>query len=150
MPQYGLHRSQRVKGKKRVETLFASGRSGFSHPFRYVFTVRDAASAPTAADAPSAKAQSPAKTPGRPPVKAGVALLASVPKRNHKRAVMRNRLKRRTREAFRMLKGPLGAAAEERSLGVDIALLYVGKEEHDFKTIEHAVRKILGDIQKSI
>ena len=66
-----------------------------------------------------------AKEPGR--------LLVSVPKRFFKRAVKRNLLKRRIREAYRVRKIP----------GVDILLQYNSQELTDFAVIEAEVSTIL-------
>lgn len=76
----------------------------------------------------------------------GVSVLVSVSKRYHKRAVRRNLLKRRIREAFRTCGGPLREAAERRGVQIDIALLYSTKEVLDYTKIGDAVEKILARI----
>ena len=63
-------------------------------------------------------------------------MMVSVPKRNFKRAVKRNLLKRRVREAFRLNRSMLGGA------GIDILFVYSGKEILDYAAIESAVRAI--------
>lgn len=77
----------------------------------------------------------------------GVRMMVLVPKRNHKRAVVRNLLKRRMREAYRLHKELLtvepgeGRAAVE---GVDMAFSYVAKGEPlDYRTVERAMITIL-------
>lgn len=64
----------------------------------------------------------------------------SVPKRSFKRAVKRNLLKRRMREAFRLNSGRLG----ERKL--DIFVYYVGKTIEDYGRIEKSFVEILDDV----
>lgn len=64
----------------------------------------------------------------------------SVPKRSFKRAVKRNLLKRRMREAFRLNKSILG----EKSY--DIMFVYTGKEVEDFDKIAANVIAILTKI----
>lgn len=125
MKLHGLGKRERLRGKKRVEAVFASDKSGFCYPFRYIYRTEAAGEA-----------------------EAGVAVLVSVPKRNHKRAVVRNLLKRRTREAFRLRKNALGESAVQSGRIVEIALLYVAKEQLEFNRISHAVEKILGEIEK--
>ena len=65
-------------------------------------------------------------------------MLISVSKRNHKRAVVRNLLKRRTREAYRLHKAPLCEAT-----GLHLALVYASKNVEEYRVIEAAVQKII-------
>lgn len=117
-----LLKQERLSGRKRIGTLFSDGSSGFSYPFRYVFVISDDESC------------------------GGVSLLVSVPKKNHKRAVKRNKVKRRTREAFRLAKSDVSGMAAEDGKRVDMALIYVSKEIEEYRTIENAVGKILAEI----
>jgi len=67
-------------------------------------------------------------------------VLVSVPKRNFKKAVLRNRIKRLTREAYRLQKNPCSSQT-------CIAFLYVGKEVPDFSQAERAVGAILDKLR---
>lgn len=70
----------------------------------------------------------------RPDGAADNRMMVIVPKRNYKRAVDRNLLKRRMREAYRQNK---------TRIGVDVAFSYVAKgEPADYRTIEKAVISI--------
>lgn len=74
-------------------------------------------------------------------------VMVIAPKRNHKRAVARNLLKRRMREAYRLHKEMLDEAGEGSGLKVDLALSYVAKGEPlDYRTIERAVVSILNKL----
>ena len=64
----------------------------------------------------------------------------SVPKRNFKRAVKRNLLKRRVREAWRLNCVRLG----EKSL--DVFVYYVGKQVEEYERIEKSLVEILDDL----
>lgn len=66
-------------------------------------------------------------------------VLFSVSKRNFKRAVDRNLLKRRLREAYRTNKVIL----EETTNFKNIAFMYVAKEEISFQDIEKSMQKAL-------
>lgn len=75
-------------------------------------------------------------------------IMVIAPKRNHKRAVARNLLKRRMREAYRLHKQLLTIPEEgEGRVGVDIAFSYIAKGEPlDYRTIEKAVVAILNKL----
>jgi ribonuclease P protein component len=118
---HALPKSERLSSLTAVRRLFADGASGFVYPFRYM-VYKSESTTPT------------------------VEVLFSVPKRNHKRANKRNTLKRRMREAYRLNNNALHAAIKEHGKEVDIALVYSSKDLLPYKTIEHAVCKILAEI----
>lgn len=64
-------------------------------------------------------------------------ILTSVPKRYFKRAVKRNLLKRRIREAYRLNKEELP------QLGYLVMLVYTGTEVSDYQSIEAEVKAVL-------
>ena len=70
-------------------------------------------------------------------------LMVSVPKKFFKRAVKRNLLKRRMREAYRLQKELLTAT------GIDLLLAYSLPEVADFATLYAEVATILGRISSS-
>lgn len=84
------------------------------------------------------------------PIKPEAAVMVSVPKRLHKRANVRNLLKRRMREAYRLHKEPLRELCTQHHIRLSIGLLYSSGEIADFNTIENAVRKIILTIQESL
>ena len=118
---HALPKSERLSSLTAVRRLFTDGASGFVYPFRYMVF------------------KSESTTPS-------VEVLFSVPKRNHKRANKRNTLKRRMREAYRLNNDALHAAIKEHGMDVDIAFVYSTKDLLPYKTIEHAVRRILAEV----
>lgn len=120
MSDHSLPRTERLRSLGAVRRLFQSGESGFIFPFRYVWYAE--------ADAiPS------------------VEVLFSVPKKFHKRANKRNLLRRRTKEAYRLQKQLIGNGAPAN---LDLALIYSSKEVLSYKTISHAVRKVLESVSE--
>ena len=71
-------------------------------------------------------------------------LMVSVPKKFFKRAVKRNLLKRRMREAYRLQKELLGAT------GIDLLLAYSHPEVADFATLYAEVTEVLTKIQEKV
>lgn len=117
-PDCRLPRDERLRSKKAITRLFGQGRGGFVYPLRYVFV----------------------GSSGEVPDDEYPSVLVSVPKRNHKRANVRNLLKRRMREAYRLNKRTLPSVGGER---MPLAFLYAAAEVCDYATIDDAVRKIL-------
>lgn len=111
-------REQRLRSKRRIDALFGEGRGGFVYPIRYVVLSGDTA-------------------------EPEVSVLVSVPKRYHKRAYIRNRLKRRIREAYRLHKEPLRDWIRQRGKSLELALLYTTDQELDYRAIERAVVQVL-------
>lgn len=118
-----LPRSQRLRSLGAVRRIFTEGESGFVFPFRYVWY---------------------AETDSEQTVE----VLFSVPKKFHKRANKRNLLRRRTKEAFRLQK--LLLTETRTPVNLDLALIYSSKEELPYKTIAHAVRKILAAVSERL
>lgn len=118
-----LPRAERLSSMGALRRLFDEGESGFVYPFRYIFRIESEQSEVMAPE-----------------------VLFSVPKRYHKRANKRNLLRRRTKEAYRLNKSLL--LAQQR--GLDMALIYSAKEVVEYKRVENAVKKILGQIAQRL
>lgn len=120
-PARTLPRTQRLRSLGAVRRLFENGESGFIFPFRYVWFAE-------------------------PDTIRSVEVLFSVPKKFHKRANKRNILRRRTKEAYRLQKQLL--LDDGRCINLDMALIYSSKEVLPYKTIAHAVRRILESVSE--
>lgn len=143
MSDFTLPRSERLRSLKAIRRLFTEGRSGFVYPFRYMFLVDSAAS-----DAASDAMNDGVLEDNAVKDVAELEVMFSVPKKFHKRANKRNLLKRRMREAYRLN----NAVLREKALGksVDLALVYSTKDILSYKTIEHALRRIMGQISEHL
>lgn len=119
MSDCSLSRAERLRSLGAVRRLFESGESGFIFPFRYVWFAE-------------------------PDTEPTVEVLFSVPKKFHKRANRRNLLRRRTKEAYRLQKQRL--SDNGTPVNLDLALIYSSKEVLPYKTIAHAIQKILATV----
>jgi ribonuclease P protein component len=117
MPKNSLHRTERIKSRKLIASLFETGHKVHSNPLLLIWL-------PVASDVP---------------LKFGV----SVPKRRFRRAVDRNLIKRRLREAYRISKSDLISKLLDVDKSYALFVVYVGHEVVDFGTIEDAMKKLL-------
>lgn len=109
----GLPKKERICGKSVIGRLLAGGRYGFAGSLKYCWL------------APNGESVS--------------RVMVSVSKRLFKRAVKRNLLKRRLREAYRTRKGLLPA-------GVDLMLVYNTREILSTQELSVLVERALLDI----
>ncbi len=115
---YTFHKEERLCNKKFLTDLFHNGSSLILYPFRIVWLTK----------ALSTPAQ----------------VVINVPKRNFKRAVDRNLLKRRMREIYRLHKSEfLYSFLEYKSILLGIT--YVGKEISEYHYME---KKMLSAFEK--
>ena len=78
---------------------------------------------------------------------AAVQVMFSVPKKQFRKAVHRNLLKRRMREAFRLNKSILTGALSGKDKQLCIAFIFMGVKEETFQAIEYNMKQLLSDIQ---
>lgn len=110
-----LKKKERLSVGTDLSRLFASGRYGFTDGFRYCYRIGN--------ELPFNR------------------IVVSVPKKCFRRAVKRNLLKRRIREAYRLNKDLLPVNAEKG--GTDILFIYSSKDILDFNAVVLSVRNIL-------
>ena len=120
-----LRKTERLCGKKDIATLFSKGKWGATAHLRYCWASRCGDSAASRDTIPNR-------------------LLVSVSKRYFKRAVKRNLLKRRMREAYRLQKELLDCQ------GVDFLLSWTSKEVGDWTTVREEVAEALTRIGKAV
>lgn len=124
--QFTFSKKERLCGKTRIEKIFYSGDAFLSYPFRVIVLSRESESD---GEAPS--------------------LLISIPKKRLKKAVDRNRMKRLTREAYRLNKSILIESLTDDKT-VDIALIYVGDKLQPYAVVEKGVVRALCGISKRL
>ncbi|MEZ0608424.1 ribonuclease P protein component [Fibrella sp. WM1] len=144
-------KTERLTSKKLINRLFdRSAQTGsdavqsvYAHPFRVMFVLPGQASAanvPDPADVPGLEAadvdKAIANVPSPPPPQ----VLFSVPKRAFKKAVDRNLVRRRCREAYRLNKCILQKAAVSP---VAITFLYTAKVKISFDEIDKGMKLAL-------
>lgn len=113
-----LPKAERLSHQKRIDRLFAKGESFIAYPIRVVFCRREEADDDTP-----------------------VSILVSVSKRKFKRAVKRNRVKRLTREAYRLHKALFFELVGETGQPLDIAFLFLKDQLPDYPEIQKAIIK---------
>lgn len=117
-----LKKKERLSVGTDLSRLFASGRYCITDGFRYCYRIGN----------------------GLPFNR----IVVSVPKKCFRRAVKRNLLKRRIREAYRLNKNLLPVNAEKG--GTDIIFIYRTKDILDFGTIVLSVRNILENLAAKV
>jgi ribonuclease P protein component len=121
-------KAERLNSKKIINQLFEKGSektdSVFLYPFRVVYLTQQ-----------------------NPQIRL-VSIIISVSKRSFKKAVDRNLIKRRIREAYRLNKN-LIYKIESSIFPLNIAFVYVGKEILPFSSIESKMISVLEKIAKS-
>jgi len=79
-----------------------------------------------------------------------VRMTVVAPKKLLKKAVDRNLIKRRTREAYRLNKTGLCKKISEKGLHYDIIFLYQSEEVYGFHTIQQSVKILLYRLSEKI
>ena len=138
-----LPKSERLSGLTAVSALFERGKGLSSGCLRCKYIPRDRASAPLAPEEKYFSGQCPKNqfSSGNASLSHADAsrIVVSVPKRLFKRAVKRNLLKRRIREAYRHQKDLLSAP-------VDILFIYTAPEVLPYEVIYADMTAILQKI----
>ena len=124
---YTFKKEERLCNKRLLEQLFSSGSSFLCYPFRVSWLLASVA---------------------QPAV---VQVVFAVAKKRFKRAVDRNLIKRRTREAYRLHKGELiYKPLQDHHLQIILSINYIGKEINDFTLMDKKMVKLLNQLSEQI
>jgi ribonuclease P protein component len=116
-------KAERLSGKKNIEDLYQSGEVIFSYPYKVVW-----------------KKISLSDTPAK--------VVISVPKRSFKKAVDRNKIKRRIREAYRKNKKLLYDNIEDNKLF--LLFIYTPKTIEPFSVIEVKTKIVFQKLSEAV
>ena len=124
--QFTLGKEERLKSRKQIEQLFNEGKKISVTPFRilYLFFTPH--------------------TTSHSPLSFGI----GVSNKNFKRAVDRNRIKRLTREAWRLQKNELKEKMKTTGKHLNIFFIYTGKELPDYQLVKDKLAVALKKLEK--
>ena len=118
---FTLKKHEILRSKKNIQELFDSSSSFFLYPFKVYFLPK-----------PDLKATE---------------VLFSVSKKYFKKAVDRNLIRRRMREAYRLNKSILKTGQTE-SFSISMALIYISKFKLSFNDIEFKLKQVFVRLNK--
>lgn len=124
--QFRFHKEERLCSKVLLDEVFKNGEALFSFPFRILFY----------------ETKQTQKYPAQ--------VVFSVPKRNFKHAVTRNKIRRRIREAYRLNKHSLYKSLSDKKKQLAIAVIYTDKVIQNYTHIEKGIIKGLEKINSRL
>jgi ribonuclease P protein component len=139
-------RAEKLKSRKLIERVFREGKSFSVHPFRVFYLAMPPFPAVPPV-IPSTLSLSLHKTKTGPAVIPPLLAGFGATTRNFKRAVDRNRIKRLSREAYRLQKQALYDHLSAKNRSLAIFFIYTGKEVPDYGIV---TEKIAVALQKLI
>ena len=126
--QFTLGKNERLKSRKQIEQIFSDGKSFGVFPYKVFYT--------TANDQRSTINV----------LQFGI----GVSNRNFKKAVDRNKIKRLSREAWRLQKNELKALLIAKNTSLNIFFIYTAKEIAEYNLVKEKVNVILNKLLKLI
>ena len=130
--QFTLGKNERLKSRKQIEQLFSEGKKISVTPFRIFYLIQPLLN-----------------THSSFAIQFGVA----VSTKNFKKAVDRNRVKRLTREAWRLQKNELSEELKAAGKQLNVFFVYNSKELPDFSTLKDkvtlALKKLSGKVNEN-
>lgn len=140
MEKYTFNKSEKLKSRKAIEALFRSGSSLSSPPFRLIYKKVDHTTPPSL----------PLKNRKSGLGSSPVLMTVAVPKKLIKKAVHRNLLKRRTREAYRLNKSAICNLTRKKNQQYELLFLYQATEIVDYAVIRSSIQALLFRLSEKI
>jgi ribonuclease P protein component len=157
--RYTWTKAEKLKSRKRIEWVFKEGKSLSVFPFKVFYLLAHPPAATAQPIAATSSAAHPVATistvplphqapslPPPAPLQAGF----GAGSRHFKKAVDRNRIKRLSREAYRLQKQPLTDALAEKERSMALFFIYTGKELPDHSTVKAKIGVLLQKLIKEV
>ncbi|HEY6505925.1 MAG TPA: ribonuclease P protein component [Chitinophagaceae bacterium] len=124
--QFTLGKNERLKSRKSIEQLFNDGKKIVVAPYRVLYLLTPSAQSPS------------------------LLFAAAVSAKNFKKAVDRNRVKRLTREAWRLQKNELKKKITSTNSQLNVFFIYTGKELPGYEEVFKKVGLVLSKLDKLV
>lgn len=119
-------KGERLKSRKMINDLFGHGEIMYHNPFRILYLTQEM------------NADFPAQ------------IAISVSKKNFKRAVDRNYIKRKIREAYRKNKHLLYDVLEQNDQSLSFFVIYTAKTDMDYILIEKEIKSLINKLSNKL
>ncbi|HMN33247.1 MAG: ribonuclease P protein component [Chitinophagaceae bacterium] len=123
---FSFTQHERLKSKKQIDTLFQTGKAYFYFPFIIKYSLESNA------------------------IEHGIRFGISVPKRHFKKATIRNKLKRQSREAFRLQKNSLKTTLIKQGMQLSLMFIYTHNQACSYLEISKAIENCLAKIENEL
>lgn len=122
--QFTLGKNERLKSRKSIEQLFSEGKKIVVAPYRVLYMIIRTAE------------------------KSSFLFSVGVSARNFKKAVERNRIKRLTRESWRLQKNKLQKKNGVKNIQLNVFFIYTGKELPEYDDVYKKVGMVINKLDK--
>ncbi|MDX1446192.1 ribonuclease P protein component [Lishizhenia sp.] len=122
----GFGKEYKLCSRKIIDALFSEGEGIKSYPFMIRYQITSL------------------------PKEIPFQIVITAPKRNFKRAVDRNRIKRLMREVFRKNRQELEEGLKEKNQQLALFIMYTGRELPDYDLIETKLKKALVKLNQAL